>query len=1001
MTVDPANWLLTGSAAGDGKPWGTGTKMAERAVSAPSQPWDTGCKVTTLIGGYEAMSEMRDELETLISAASTSSNAPGNRGHVYIAGWRFNCQRDLSSANSWKTGAWSAGNTATADQTALGLILRLMQAGVVVRVLVWFPTLIESLAAHLTPHLMDHVYLWRVVKAENERLVAAKNLSSPLGIVGLDKRIASGAISGTHHQKMMVIRSPTRDVAFCGGVDLAFSRRDSPANPGSFTPEMMLDGDWQSGSTIPVPSAVPPALWWPTNTTTTNYSSVTSVPAWGVSDQQPSDLPTNTNDPAVCAVIGGTISGGSCVGPDGSAIPLQPIYDTAAQYWHDQHLKLEGPIVSTLEGQFAERWIDAPNFDQPGVRALETLFGTGPFTLTGNAGMGMVAFSTPDAYNTSGNLLDLLTSTTSTIKKLEDPVTITTAPGVSIVQMWRTIPLRTRAADPFRDGEFTIMEGISKAAAKGNELIWIFDQYFWSEPLARLINSRLKTSSSLCVLIILPPHADALYDVEHRERHFALDALTDGLTAPQRARVAVYNMWRPKAHDRTQGRGIYVHAKAHTYDGSLLVCGSANLNRRSLTCDSEIACAVLDTAVVAGHQQKLWNMLFADVSGPSGVCPTLDLNQTGSGSQFLAKFAAAAASNDAFVIPDPWDDDNPLKQPPPPAKPVIVALPNGVPRPALIAGPIYEVKGHLVVDPGSLQAKVEDDVVQPGSVPRPARLDDIVRRIERPRGNPPTYPQRKAAGLFTQQIFHMPAIVFTEGGVHFTDQLEWWKEVCIGFPCFVELGWPGYESGVIDHIEAGGQSQPLQIDGQDIVIQIWRGYCEKFLNMDGMPGGVGVEIGVYRKIPGQLDKFLKQIGDIGKLRDSISRLLGGNLPKKYQVFFDNFASLAAQYGNQFDQHIFWPFPELDAQVEFTFTNPANSKVLLQAKPSNTYWRVKWMDPIQYVVRAVSSGDHPVDPLKTWDYDVDFTITGKTNSHHIVWKMNDGTQSFPPHVLPLP
>src|SRR5207253_8414289 len=143
----------------------------------------------------------------------------------------------------------------------------------------------------------------------------------------------------------------------------------------------------------------------------------------------------------------------------------------------------EGSTVSTLEWQFAERWIDAPNFDLPGVRALEDLFKTGPFTLTGNAGMGMVAFSTPDAYNTtgSGSLLDLLTTPTSTIKKLADPVTITTAPGASIVQMWRTIPMRTRAADPFRDGEFTVMEGIAKAMNRANELIWIFDQYFWSE----------------------------------------------------------------------------------------------------------------------------------------------------------------------------------------------------------------------------------------------------------------------------------------------------------------------------------------------------------------------------------------------------------------------------------------------------------------------------------------------------------------------------------------
>jgi phosphatidylserine/phosphatidylglycerophosphate/cardiolipin synthase-like enzyme len=995
VTLDPTQWLLTPAGAPgtrDGKPWGTGTKMADRAINS-STPWDVGCKVTTIVGGFAAMTAMCEALETVISNAEVSTRAPGDRGHVYIAGWRFNCQRDLSSANSWKTGAWSTGNTAADDQTALGLILRLLQAGVVVRVLVWFPTFIEDLAAHLTAHVKDHTYLWRVVKAENERLVALHNLSSPIGIVGLDKRVASGAISGAHHQKMLVIRSPWLDVAFCGGVDLAFSRRDSPANPGAFTPEHVFDGDWQSGNTIPKPSGSP-GLWWPRDATT-DYTSVASVPAWAASDQQGSDLPTNTNDPDVCTAIGGTPSGGTCVDAKGSAIPVKPIYDTAAQYWHDQHLQLEGPIVSTLEWQFAERWIDAPNFDLPGVRLLETVFGTGPFRLTGNAGMGAVAFSTPAAYNIPGNgsLRDLLTTPTSTIKKLDDPVAITSSPGASIVQMWRTIPMRQRSADPFLDGEFTIMEGISKAIGRANELIWMFDQFFWSEPLTRQLNARLKTVSTLCVLIVLPPHADAAYDVEHRARHFALEALFDGLTPAQRARVAVYDMWRPSAHDRSKGRGIYVHAKAHTYDGSMLVCGSANLNRRSFTCDSELSCAVLDAAVVAGHQQKLWNMLFAEVSGPSAVCPTLDLDQTGSGTQFLAKFAAAAASNDAFVIPDPWDDDNPLK-----TTPVPVALPNGVPRPALIAGPLYEIKGRIALDAGSLQPTVEDDVVQPNGVPRPAALDDIVTRIE---SGKPKYPQRKAAGLLTGQVFHMPAIVFAEAGFHYTDQQQWWKEVCIGLPCFVELGWLGYESGVIDHIEANGQSMPLQIDGHDIVIQIWRGWCERFLDMKGMPGGVGVEIGVYRKIPGQLDKFLKQVGDIAKLRDSISRLFGKHLPKRFQVYFDKFATNLAQYGSQFDQHIFWPFPELDARIEFTFTNPTNNKVLLHAKPSNTYWRVKWIDLAEYKDLALHSADHPINPLKTWDYTVDFTITGKTNSYHHVWPTYElsstQTQSFPPHV----
>jgi hypothetical protein len=70
----------------------------------------------------------------------------------------------------------------------------------------------------------------------------------PLGIVGLDKRTADGAIASAHHQKMMAIRSPAIDVAFCGGVDLPFTSRDAVTDPPNFTAETILNGDWRSGS---------------------------------------------------------------------------------------------------------------------------------------------------------------------------------------------------------------------------------------------------------------------------------------------------------------------------------------------------------------------------------------------------------------------------------------------------------------------------------------------------------------------------------------------------------------------------------------------------------------------------------------------------------------------------------------------------------------------------------------------------------------------------------
>jgi hypothetical protein len=52
----------------------------------------------------------------------------------------------------------------------------------------------------------------------------------------------------------------------------------------------------------------------------------------------------------------------------------------------------------------------------------------------------------------------------------------------------------------------------------------------------------------------------------------------------------------------------------------------------------------------------------------------------------------------------------------------------------------------------------------------------------------------------------------------------------------------GYDS---IHIET-------KINGQPAVIQLWRGWCQKFLGLQDFTGGVGAEVGVYRREPRRL-----------------------------------------------------------------------------------------------------------------------------------------------------
>jgi len=634
-------------------------------------------------------------------------------------------------------------------------------------------------------------------------------------------------------------------------------------------------------------------------------------------------------------------------------------------------LKLEGSIVSTLEWQFAERWIDSPRMDGAIIKVLNSL--SSLVCNLSNLRVGSVYFSTDIAYTKKDLIVDL----DSVVKPLTKPIENAVTAGPSIVQMWRTIPMRERTTDPFKDGEFTVMAGVAKAMSQASQLIWIFDQYFWSEPAARLLNYRLSITPSLHVLIILPPHADVKFRDQHRARQLALTELTLGLSEEQRKRVGIYNMWHP------DGRGIYVHAKTHTYDGALLVCGSANMNRRSFTCDTELACAVVDTDVVKKHQEKLWNMLFGRVSPDVVKWPDLDLNASKSGAGFFAAFTLAVASSGSYLIPDPWDDDNPLYQPQPPARQKIVALPHGVPRPVAFLGPKHELVSGVALDPGSLDPVVEQDVLeQVGSqqIPRPVRLDDIVKNIEKPDdgSSPPKYSKRKEASLPTDQVIRLAGTLYSRGGYEFTETASWFKQLCAGLPCFKYLGWPGYKTTVIENV---------MIDGHQVVLQLWKGWCQRFAGLTGMPGGVGAEVGVYRRIKDQdqFRKFVNQLGVADYIREKL-----GNLPDKY--FTDDFFKLT-------DSLVWWPFTELNAKVEFTLKVPTNGPVdgpvIFRAGAENTYWLCKWMTPDSYDKFAADPSNGAPSRLGSSDCVLEYTVTGADNkAQTFSWRNGDGNVTFP-------
>ncbi|MGC1293945.1 MAG: hypothetical protein WA869_02800 [Alloacidobacterium sp.] len=164
--------------------------------------------------------------------------------------------------------------------------------------------------------------------------------------------------------------------------------------------------------------------------------------------------------------------------------------------------------------------------------------------------------------------------------------------------------------------------------------------------------------------------------------------------------------------------------------------------------------------------------------------------------------------------------------------------------------------------------------------------------------------------------------------------------MCTSFPCFALLEWPGYATQVVE----------TTIEGQAVVIQLWKGTCQKFLGSSDFPGGVGAEVGVYHQMP-------------GRARPTIDQLVNSGVPKVLAAF------IIAGIAPLTDDQLWWAFPELETQIEFTLTNPVVNQTFFNAGPETTYWLNKWMENYG----SYQGANHT--PASATDYILNYTING--------------------------
>lgn len=200
----------------------------------------------------------------------------------------------------------------------------------------------------------------------------------------------------------------------------------------------------------------------------------------------------------------------------------------------------------------------------------------------------------------------------------------------------------------------------------------------------------------------------------------------------------------------------------------------------------------------------------------------------------------------------------------------------------------------------------------------------------------------------TVQNLLTPTCQYTDAtGYQYDETSEQWKQLCTAFPCFAALHWPGYDTKVIDTTPDG---QPLVIEGEPVVVQLWKGTCQKFLGLNAFPGGIGAEVGVYHRVPGRARPSLKQLSF---------------LPKPLALF------IIAAIAPLTDNDLWWAFPELDAKVSFTLTNPVTNQTFISRGPEITYWVTKWMDSNSYDQYTNDQGGQV--PGATTGYVLNYTI----------------------------
>ncbi len=239
---------------------------------------------------------------------------------------------------------------------------------------------------------------------------------------------------------------------------------------------------------------------------------------------------------------------------DPQAPPLDERYG-ATPPWHDVMAEIRGPAVAQVLDTFTERWDDPTPLDHR------------------------------NPYRAVMHRLIRMPRHPEKLPERWDPPPEV---GPHQVQILRTYPHK-RPTYPFApEGERSIAKGYSRAFAQARQLIYIEDQYFWSDLVAETLAEALRNEPELQVIAVVPRYPEEDNRFGGPPMQYGQRLAWERLRRAGGDRFAMFDL------ENSSATPIYVHAKVCVVDDHWMTIGSDNLNLRSWTHDSELTCAVVD-----------------------------------------------------------------------------------------------------------------------------------------------------------------------------------------------------------------------------------------------------------------------------------------------------------------------------------------------------------------------------------------------------------------------